>query len=505
MKQLLERYFVLLLALLSVAACNTPDPDQDDGGEELSDAAKITRLSFTPDSNPGIQSTATATIVNGDFWLTVPEACDLKALVPLLQVSTGASATIDGKPYKEGDAYDLSGNVHVIKVTSESGKGEGTYRLCVKTGNYWADQKVYSFMNTFSIPGVSISVMKGTEVVYSSGYGFADVQDDVRVTPDHLFRMASISKQFCTMCIMTLREEGRLRLDQQVFGESGILHGLYRNVTPYHESITVRHLLSHSSGICKGLSDPAFTWSYRMYDNNTPVPTDTLIQRTLNARQNAYDDGSMVWSPGMGYNYSNVGFCILHRIVEVVSGKDYESFLKEDVLSKMGITDTHIGGYLKDRRPNECVFYSQGDGDGYANPLRELAGAAGIITSTNQMMRILTFMDGDDTVPDIFSHETLSEMYTKYNYAGSDRTYGSSYKHYGLGWRLNHNTLFHGAHYHGGNLAGTATLWVGHTDEGMSGAFVCNSRAYNTDSSGSGIDTNMYVILQDLMDLFSNY
>ena len=356
-------------------------------------------------------------------------------------------------------------------------------------------------MNDFSVPGVSVSIMKGTEVVYSYGYGFAIEEKNVRCTADHLFRMASISKQFCTLCIMVLKEQGRLNLDQQVFGENGILKGLYHNITSYHEQITVRNLLSHSSGICKGLSDPCFTNSYRLYAGTTnPVPTDTLIQRTIDARQYAYDDGSMVWSPGMGYNYSNVGFCILHRIVEVVSGKDYESFLKEDVLSMMGVTDTHIGGYRNERRDNECVFYMQGDADGYANPLRELAGAAGIITSTNQMMRVLTFIDGDDTVPDILSRETLDEMYSPYQYAGSG-TYGSSYHRYGLGWRMNHSSLFPGAHYHGGNIAGTATLWVGNTYDRMSGAIVCNSRAYNSNSTGD-IDDNMYVILNALLNQF---
>ena len=224
---------------------------------------------------------------------------------------------------------------------------------------------------------------------------------------------------------------------------------------------------------------------------------DTLIQRTIDNRQSPYTSGSTTYYPGADYSYSNVGFCVLHRIVEVLSGKDYEKFLKEDVLAKMGITDTHIGGYLEDRRPNECVFYSQGGGDGYRNPLRELAGAAGIITSTNQMMRILTYMDGDDTVPDIFTPETLADMYTPHKYTAS------SYNRYGQGWRMNHSRLFPGAHYPGGNIAGTATIWAGNTNQHMSGAFVCNSRAYNSNATGD-IDDNMYVLLDEFMNYFNN-
>ena len=112
-------------------------------------------------------------------------------------------------------------------------------------------------------------------------------------------------------------------------------------------------------------------------------------------------------------------------------------------------------------------------------------------------MRILTFMDRDDEIPDLFWNETLDEMYTPYRYSGPG-TYGENYKRYGLGWRMNHTRLFPGSHYHGGNLAGTATLWVGGTEDGMSGAIVCNSRAYNSNATGD-IDDNLYVLLDQMM------
>ena len=497
MNRIIDRLFItLFLALgLALTAC---DPIADDSEPEKSNKASIIRFGFNREENPGLTGNTTAVEANGYYFITVNEGMDRARLVPALEVSAGATATIGGQPYTAGTAYDFSGNVQTIRVTSESGTKNVEYKVVVKNGNPYIDNKVYTFMREFNIPGVSISVMKGTEVKYSSGYGFASLAQETRVTPDHLFRMASISKQFCTMCIMMLKEQGRLQLDDQVFGEKGILKGIYHNITPYHEAITVRHLLSHSSGICKGLSDPAFTWSYRMYSNGQPVPTDTLIQRTLDKRQEPDVDEGITWVPGAAFNYSNVGFCILHRIVEVISGKDYESFLKEDVLSKMGVTDTHIGGYQNERRPNECVYYMQEGTDGYSNSLRQLAGAAGIITSTNQMMRVLTYLDGDDSVPDIFSHETLEEMFTPFTYSKS------SYYRYGLGWRMNHSSLFPGGHYHGGNLAGTATFWAANTDQHMSGAFICNSRAYNTNSSGESIDTSMMVLLNGFMNYFNN-
>ena len=499
MKNLLYRLLPVFLLMLVFAACD-PIEKEEEQEPQKSNAAVLTRFAFTAQDNAALNTTSAAVSANGIQFITVSEGADRASLVPEILVSSGASVFIDDKPFVPGTAYDFSDNLQRLKVVSEDGTRSNDYTVCVKTGDSYIDRKVYQFMADFAVPGVSISIMKGTEIVYSSGFGFADAGAFTRCTPDHLFRMASISKQFCTLCIMMLKEAGQLDLDQPVFGEKGILKGRFR-VTPYHEGITVRHLLSHSSGICKGLSDPAFTNSYRFFAGTAnPVPTDTLIQRTLDDRQTPYNDGSLTWNPGAAYNYSNVGFCILHRIVEVVSGKEYEQYLKEDVLAKMDITDTHIGGYRNERRPNECIFYSQGGSDGYANPLRELAGAAGIITSTNQMMKVLTYIDGDDTVPDIFSKETLAEMYTPFRYSGSG-TYGQSYDRYGLGWRMNHTRLFPGAHYHGGNIAGTATIWAGGTDSGMSGAFVCNSRAYNSNSSGD-IDDNMYILLDEFMNYF---
>ena len=497
MNKLLRYFIVLGVALFTLTACGETEPEQQEE-QPKSNKASMVRFTFPADKNPGIQGgNANGVNANGYYCISVTEGVDRSKLVPEITASEGAEVYIDGKPYTPGTAYDFSGNIQTVKIVSEDGSRTNNYSILVKHGIPYIDNKVYQFMDDFSVPGVSISIMKGTEIKYSSGFGFANAVAQTRTTPDHLFRMASISKQFCTMCIMTLKEEGRLSLDDQVFGDNGILKGLYTNINSFHESMTVRHLLSHSSGICNGLGDPAFTNSYRFFDNGTPVPSDTLIQRTINNRQSPYTSGSTTYYPGAAYSYSNMGFIVLHRIVEVISGKDYESFLKEDVLSKMGITDTHIGGYLDERRPNECIFYSQGGADGYKNPLRELAGAAGIITSTNQMMRILTFMDGDDTVPDIFSAETLAEMYTPFKYSAV------AYNRYGLGWRMNHTRLFQGAHYHGGNIAGTATIWVGNTNQHMSGAFVCNSRAYNSNTTGD-IDDNMYVLLEEFLNYFNN-
>lgn len=501
--------FPKLMALAAFAAlviaCGKEPIPEIEPEPEKSNAAQLSSFILLSD-NPGIVTRVSAYVNSKEVRFSIPEAANPASLKPVLTVSKAATVKINGQEYSKENSYDFSGRT-IIEVTSESGLVKNSYEVLWDRGINEVDYQMYKFMDLYSVPGVSVSIMAGTDIVYERGYGYSNRTTKEKCTENHLFRMASISKQFCAMSIMKLKEQGKLNLDAQVFGTGGILESCNFRTTSYHEGITVRHLLSHSSGMCAGLDDPAFTSKYRYYNGNSskPVPTDTIIQRTLDARKTAYNG----YVPGGKYNYSNVGYCTLHRIVEVVSGKDYETFLKEEVLAPMGITDTHIGGYENERRPNECVYYSQDGGNGYLNPLRELAGAAGIITSSHQMMEILKHVDGNNDVPDTFSPETLKEMYTPFKYSGEN------YTRYGLGWRMNHTIYFANSHYHGGNLAGTATMWVGAATgpvanptkykKPMSGAIICNTRSYKSPNfdGNINIDTAFFVILADMFDYFN--
>lgn len=497
---------------LLIASCGGDEPIDPVNPDTKSDKAELRELSFTPAANPGLDQMVIAYVHDNVLTFSIPEAVSPATLVPTIDASPKAKIYVNSAEYKSGDSYDFT-NATTIKIVSESGKVTKTFSAQWETGDNFMDSYIWKLMDECRIPGVSLSVMKGSEVVYSKGYGWA-AEGVLKTTPDCLFRMASISKQFCAMSIMRLKEQGKLKLDDKVFGDKGILKGKF-HTSPYHETITVRHLLSHSSGICAGLDDPAFESKYRFFNNDpkNPVPTDTLIQRTMNDRWTAHVSGSTSYAAGQRYNYSNVGYCILHRVVEVVSGKTYENFLREEVLAPMGVTDTWIGGYENERRKNECVVYSQGGGNGYNNPLRNIAGAAGIITSTNQMMNILTHIDGDSDVPDVFTEETLKDMYTPYQYQGESRNT------YGLGWRMNNSKRFFDSHFHGGNMAGTATMWVGGAtgdskgsyDKKMSAAIVCNSRSYDDAigwdtswgySTPNDIDDSFYIILGEAMRHF---
>lgn len=194
MKRLTTKCLAAVLLVLGAAACSKKDPEVVVGAQP-SHEASLKYFAFSPKDNSGLRETASAILCNGYYCVTVPDEANLTALVPAIEVSPGAAVTIDGRPYSPGTSYDFSTGIQTVQVVSESGQRTSKYQFMVKNGDLEVDRKVYAFMSDFHVPGVSISIMKGTKVVYSCGYGLADKERGVRVTPDHLFRMASCGRQ----------------------------------------------------------------------------------------------------------------------------------------------------------------------------------------------------------------------------------------------------------------------------------------------------------------------
>ena len=112
------------------------------------------------------------------------------------------------------------------------------------------DNAVNDFMNTYSVPGVSIAITKGDKLVYAKSYGYADKSGNKVVNNGSLFRLASVSKTITSVAIMKLLEAGKISLDQTIFGNNGILGNTYGTL-PYGQfitDITVNQLLHHTGG-----------------------------------------------------------------------------------------------------------------------------------------------------------------------------------------------------------------------------------------------------------------
>ena len=408
--------------------------------------------------------------------VTVPQGCNLATLIPTFSIHEKATLYINEVVQTSGKTTADFSNMATIKVVAESG-AEALYDIIVKNGEPIVDDMVYNFMSSFSIPGVAVSVCNINGMLYSSGYGFAEVENSVKVTPNYLFRLASISKQFTTICLMKLYEEGKIDLDRNVFGTGGYLDDEFPGVTGAKATVTLRHFLQHNSGWRSDPLDPMFDSPIKT------LPLEGMIRYMLN-------DCNLMSTPGSVHSYYNLGFGVIGKVIEKITDKGYEVYLKE-ILALAGISDIHVGKDLTGKHPNECVYYSQNGYNGYGNNMSAIAAAGGIIASTEEMMKLIVKIDGkgDD---DILKKETITMMYTPS--PNNDR--------YALGWRIGHR-LFPGAHYHAGNLAGTATIWCGDTDSGISAVILMNSRNYNITNNNGNFDDNYYVLLGNIVAYYS--
>src|SRR5579871_1904311 len=173
---------------------------------------------------------------------------------------------------------------------------------------------ITTFMQERAIPGLSVAVTYDDRLVYSSGFGYANIKNKEPVTTTDRFRLASVSKSITAIAIMYLTQIGAISISDRVFGNGGILGHMYGR-EPYSAmvlNITVQHLLEHTSGfvnndMCGKDCDPTYLPEFLELDQWELV--GALLDR--------YDSSH---EPGTFASYSNFGYFILGRTVEAASG-----------------------------------------------------------------------------------------------------------------------------------------------------------------------------------------
>ncbi len=169
--------------------------------------------------------------------------------------------------------------------------------------------------------GLSVGVARGDDVVFLQGFGTADLENDVPVTPDGVFRIGSITKMFTAVAILRLVEQGKLSLDDP-------LTKFLPDYPPPGDKITVRHLLQHTSGIVSFTNLP---------DHRSQMRNDLKHDAVL-AR---IKDLPFQFQPGTRYQYCNSGYYLLGMIVETVTGAKFEDHLGETIFEPLGLDATH--------------------------------------------------------------------------------------------------------------------------------------------------------------------
>lgn len=285
------------------------------------------------------------------------------------------------------------------------------------------DSIMQRYLKRWEIHGAQLAISRHDSLLYARGFGYADKDRKIPMEPSYIMRMASVSKLVTATGIMKLRDMGKIRLSDKVFGPKGILNDtFYVNSIrdKRYFDITVEQLLRHKAGFTNYAGDAIFSTRYIMQQNHLTTPPDhrTLLRIVLRRH--------LGYTPGTAQRYCNIGYTLLSLIIEKRTGMSYNDFLQRYVLNPAGCYDFHIAGnYLKDRRPNETVYYMHSssvpvpefNNSGRMvvrcygeNDITTALGAGAWVASAAELCRLVASIDGDRTVPDVISPQAVKLM-----------------------------------------------------------------------------------------------
>jgi D-alanyl-D-alanine carboxypeptidase len=223
------------------------------------------------------------------------------------------------------------------------------------------------------LPGIAVGVVSDQQLVWSSGFGFADVKAKIPMTAQTNFRMASHSKLFTAIAIMQLREDGKLRLDDPV-----VKYLPWFTAKPAGDDdgpITIEQLLSHSSGLQREAGD-----HWRSYE----FPTEADLRRLYSERQAAF-------APSVRWKYSNLAYAVAGLLIEAVSGEKWADYVDHHIYQPLGMTSSSVDKNV----PGLAVPYTRRMPDGTRDVIpfvdaKGMAAATGITSNVEDMARFVS-------------------------------------------------------------------------------------------------------------------
>lgn len=309
--------------------------------------------------------------------------------------------------------------------------------LCASAKADAIDNYIQSRIRSLHIPGLSLAIVRNGQIIKARGYGFADLQLNVPATDATVYELGSVTKQFTAAAIMMLVEEGKVSLDNSITK-------YFPDAPAAWQHITIRHLLTHTSGIQNHVAVPGYLGAFRtnLMLETTPA-RDELLKMFFQL--------PLEFEPGETWAYDNTGYYLLGIIIETASGKSYWQFLDERIFRPLGMNATRntdpklllphrASGYewVSDHFENRPVL------------LPSIAFSAGSLLST---VEDLAKWDAALYTEKLLKRSTLEQMWTSTN-TRDDMTAPFSY---GFGWFVE---SYHGHRLveHAGGTPGFSTV-----------------------------------------------
>lgn len=308
------------------------------------------------------------------------------------------------------------------------------------------------------IVGLAVGVIKDGKVVKSKGYGHANLELDVPVTTNTVFKLGSVSKHIIAVVIMKLVHEGKLKLDDPV-------KKFYPDAPSHWSAITIRHLLNHTSGLVR--ESPVF-------DAMATQPDAVLIRA-------AYKD-TLVFPTGSKWQYCNLGYFMLADIIRQIGTRSFAEYMKKEIFEKNGLLKTQVTS-LENIVYGRAGGYARLGGDTVVNALNYVAlrPSGAFLSTVDDLLKWEMLIQEGKIVP----QERWQQMWQDLSATNTtDTSNGAVY--YGYGWYVtrykNRKTVFHG-----GTLPGFRAMYFRFPEERTAIIVLTNSEPANTTVIAQGI------------------
>ncbi len=305
------------------------------------------------------------------------------------------------------------------------------------------DGQVEAQMRKRHVPGLSLVVLRDGKVLKARGYGLANLELNVAATPDTVYEVGSLTKQVTAAAVMLLVEEGRLGLEDK----------LTRHLSGLPEAwnaVTVRHLLTHTSGIKTYVGTPGFELSRHLTG-------DEFIKA-------AAANLPLLFQPGAAWDYSNTNFNLLGLVVERVSGKPFWQFLEERLFRPLGMDSTRYNDHGKVVAGRaDGYFWREGEWTRRDLPVWDVGAAGALLSSASDLAKWEAALQAGR----VLKPSSLEQMWTPVRLSG-----GGSFP-YGFGWSVE---SFRGRRLisHGGLMAGFSSYVAHYPEERLTVIVLCN-------------------------------
>jgi CubicO group peptidase (beta-lactamase class C family) len=279
------------------------------------------------------------------------------------------------------------------------------------------------------LSGISWAVMVGRDLVDVNCVGWADKEAQTPLRPDHIFRIFSNTKLVTSCAALLLFEEGKFGLDDPIekfipqLGNRKVLRAgvtSLEDTEPAKSSITIRQLLSHSSGLSYGFFDPGTVIFKALNERGVHNPMTNLAQMV-----DVLADLPLIYQPGTSWEYS-LAIDVMARLVEVISGQSFDKFIQARILDPLGMVDT--GFVVPEKDHGRLVAYYAGADmmepmkpgltrtdnapfpGAYLRPIARLNGGGGLVSTMPDMVALIrSLLPGGKT---LLKPETIAQMMT---------------------------------------------------------------------------------------------